>query len=70
MPFMPIDDMPMLFAVEQADDYQIVCWNHYLRRALFNEELGVIKAIARRYDSLSEGVRTPLVARARKEFER
>lgn len=68
MPNRIIDDMPTIGQVEAATGYQLVCWHHYLRPTMFNEELFVVKAIARRYDSMPEALRTPLVERARREY--
>lgn len=69
MPNRVIDEMPTRTDVEGATKYQIVCWHHYLRPTMFNEELDIVKAIAMRYDRMPESFRTPLVAQARKEYE-
>lgn len=68
MPNRIIDDMPTMTEVENATAYEIVCWHHYLRPTMMNDELVVVKAIARKYDSLNEMTRTGLVNRARREF--
>lgn len=68
MPNRIIDDMPTMGQVENAEPYQIVCWHHYLRPTMMNDELIVVKAIARKYEAMPESVRTGLVARARREF--
>jgi hypothetical protein len=64
-----IDEMPTMRQVEEAPPYQIVVWNHYLRQTMMNEELIVVKAIARRYEELNEMLRTGMVNRARREYE-
>jgi hypothetical protein len=69
MPNRIIDEMPTLSDVEAADAYTIVCLNHYLRPVMSNDELVVVKAIARRYDNLNDMTRAGLVARARREYE-
>lgn len=70
MPNRIIDEMPTQGEVIGASAYQIVCWHHYLRPTMLNEELDIVKAIARKYDALPESVRTPLVMQARREHER
>jgi hypothetical protein len=68
-PFAPIDEMPTMSEVENADNYRIVCWHHYLRQSIFNDELVVIKKIAQRYDQMNVSTRANLVSRARREYE-
>ena len=70
MPWTPINNMPTMTQVENAEPYDIVRWQHYLRPTFSNEELPVVKAIARRYDAMPEAIRTPLVIQARREFEK
>jgi hypothetical protein len=60
-----IDLFPSLREVQSATAEQIVAWHVRLRPTMFNEELPVVKAIARRYDALPEGTRTPLTIRER-----
>lgn len=62
-----IDEMPTIRQVEDADSYQIVRWHHFLRPTMSNEELPIVKMIARRYDAMPEGQRAQLVHNARKE---
>lgn len=69
MPNKVIDTMPTMTEVENAGPYQIVCWNHFLRPTMMNDELNVVKAIARKYDAMPESQRSGFVRRARKEFE-
>jgi tyrosine-protein phosphatase YwqE len=68
MPNRVIDEMPTMQQVEDAGAYEIVCWNHYLRPVMSNDELVVVKAIDRRYQQLNEITRNGLVVRARKEY--
>lgn len=68
MPNRVIDDMPNMTDVENASAYQIVCWNHYLRPVMSNDELPVVKAIDRKYQQLNEITRNGLVVRARREY--
>jgi hypothetical protein len=60
--------MPTLADVENAGAYEIVCWNHYLRPVVSNDELVIVKAIDRRYQQLNEITRNGLVVRARGEY--
>lgn len=68
MPNRIIDEMPTMTQVENAGPYEIVCWNHYLRPTMMNDELIVVKMIARKYDAIPESQRTGFVRRARTEF--
>lgn len=52
-----IDEMPTMRDVEQADPRQLVAWHLYLRPTMMNEELDIVKAIARRVDALPQSVR-------------
>lgn len=56
-----IDEMPSLRDVETATPAQLVAWHHRLRPTMMNDELVIVKAIARRYDAIPENVRAPLV---------
>lgn len=68
MPNRIIDHMPTMGEVENAIPYQIVCWHHYLRPTMMNDELVIVKAIARRYEGLNEILRNGLVNKARREY--
>ena len=69
MPNRIIDEMPTMSQVGEAAPYQVVCWYHYLRPTMFNDELVIVKAIARRYhDDMNAALRFDLVVKARKEF--
>ncbi len=63
-----IDEFPTLTQVENATDYQIVCWNFYLRPTMMNEELVVVKTIAQRYDRMPSSVREAHMVTARREY--
>lgn len=56
-----IHDMPTMRDVETATPSQLVAWHHRLRPTMMNDELVIVKAIARRYDAIPENVRAPLV---------
>lgn len=63
-----IDEMPTLTIVENASDYEIVCWHLFLRPTWFNEELIVVKAITQRYDRMPSSAREAHGIRARREY--
>jgi hypothetical protein len=67
MSYRIIDEMPSLGEVSTAEDYRVVQWHLYLRPTASNEELGIVKAIAGRYDRMSPTVREAHAARARRE---
>jgi hypothetical protein len=52
-----IDTMPTLTEVENADRRSIVDWYLHLRPTMFNEELVIVKLIARRYESMAASER-------------
>lgn len=56
-----IDAMPTMRDVEACDQRQIVAWHHRLRPTMMNDELVIVKAIARRYDAIPEHLRATLV---------
>lgn len=65
-----IDEMPAMGDVERAEPYQLVCWHLYLRPTMSNDELPIVKAIARKYDAMPPGDRERLSARARVQHDR
>jgi hypothetical protein len=62
-----IDEMPALTQVQSASAHEIVLWQFYLRPTLSNDELGIVKAIARRYDAMSPATRESIARRVRRE---
>lgn len=62
-----IDEMPTFGQVEHADAEQIVTWHLFLRPTMANEELDIVKAIARRYEMLAPSLREILVGQARRK---
>lgn len=65
-----IDEMPTLTQVEQADAEQIVEWHLYLRPTMMNEELDIVKAIARKYDAMPPQMREGFAQRLRLRYVR
>ena len=52
-----IDEMPTLTQVEQADPAQLAQWYFYLRPIMSNDEMVVVKTVARRFDALPDETR-------------
>lgn len=69
MPRRIIDEMPTRGQVERASDYEIVCWQFYLRPTMSNTELEVVKLIATKYEQLPDGIRGGLRRRSLQEYE-
>jgi hypothetical protein len=62
-----IDEMPTQQQVLSAEPYQIVAWHLYLRPTMSNDELHIVKAIARRYDAMVPSERERHTTRARRQ---
>lgn len=52
--------------VEEADALQLVCWHLFLRPTWTNDELPIVKSIARRYDAIPDAQRQGLITQARR----
>lgn len=64
-----VDEMPTPGQVEAAGAREIVRWHLYLRATMSNEELLIVKAIARRYDQMPSAIRERLTAALRREAD-
>jgi hypothetical protein len=62
-----IDEMPTLAQVQVASAHEIVLWQFYLRPTISNDELGVVRAITRKYDAMSPATRESIGRRVRRE---
>ncbi len=61
-----IDEMPTMGDVERAEPRQLVEWYLYLRPTMLQEELDIVKAIARRYEAMSPSLREQLQGELRR----
>ena len=61
-----IDEFPTLTQVASADAIEIVRWHLFLRPTMANEELDIVKAIARRYDAMPAATREAITNRVRR----
>lgn len=62
-----IDEMPTPMEVAMASAHEIVLWQFYLRPTVSNDELIIVRAIARKYDAMAPATRESIGRRIRRE---